>query len=426
MPKNNKDFFKQKKDWSKIKDSLLGCYLPQYFQKVLHTGRPIYYVDCFAGKGRFDDGELGSPLIAMDIRNQRLTSSTASQARLPDAIKFCFIELNHAADLKKNVDSFQCIGGTPEIISGRFEDTIRKKLQDKQGYNVFLYVDPYGIKALDSGLFAELQGYGFNSFEMLINFNSFGFIRDACRVMKVEYDKDEAFQGLEELVEYSPTEFDISDAESIRKSEELLTAIAGGDYWKEIIRGYQRGDYDGYTAEKLFADGYRDYLKTKYKYVLDMPIRMKAEQRPKYRMIHVSQHPAACFLMADNMQRRKDELFFNIRNLQQPSLFDISPAFTSSTEGVVYSYNEIKQILKEYIRDCTEVTRYTKFVADFCNKHGLICDFKMMQEILVELETEGLISIIRDPAITTRGKKSTFWEDSDSKGKKLSIRRIAK
>ncbi len=426
MSRDNRKFFEKKRDWSKIKDSLLGCYLPQYFQKVLRTERPIYYVDCFAGKGKFDDGQLGSPLIAIEIRNQCLESSNARQAKIPGAIKFCFIELNHARDLNKNVNSVSFGNDRPEIISGKFEDHIRNKLQDKQGNNVFLYIDPYGIKALDSGLFAELQQYGFNSFEMLINFNSFGFIRDACRVMKVDYEKDEAFQGLEELVEYAPTEFDISNAESIRKSEELLTAIAGGDYWKDIIRGFQRGEYDGYAAEKLFADGYRDYLKTKYRYVLDMPIRMKAEQRPKYRMIHVSQHPAACFLMADNMQRRKDELFFNVRKLQQPSIFDVSPAYTSSTEGIFYSYEEIKQILKKYIQECAEETRYTVFVADFCNKYGLICDFKMMQEILSEMETEGYISIVRDPALTAFGKKSTFWEDNDSKGKKLSIRRKKK
>ena len=28
-----------------------GDALTQYFQKVLFTHRPIYYVDCFAGKG---------------------------------------------------------------------------------------------------------------------------------------------------------------------------------------------------------------------------------------------------------------------------------------------------------------------------------------------------------------------------------------
>lgn len=41
MAKDQTGFFKEKKEWSKIKDTLLGGYLPQYFQKVLLTKRPI-------------------------------------------------------------------------------------------------------------------------------------------------------------------------------------------------------------------------------------------------------------------------------------------------------------------------------------------------------------------------------------------------
>ncbi len=36
------------------------------------TGRPIYYVDCFAGKGKFEDGNDGFPLIALKIRDKCL------------------------------------------------------------------------------------------------------------------------------------------------------------------------------------------------------------------------------------------------------------------------------------------------------------------------------------------------------------------
>ena len=53
MSKDNSNFFKKQNEWSVIKDKLLGCYLTPYFQKVLRTGKPICYVDCFAGKGMF-------------------------------------------------------------------------------------------------------------------------------------------------------------------------------------------------------------------------------------------------------------------------------------------------------------------------------------------------------------------------------------
>ena len=57
MPKKNDDFFKEKKQWSEVKDELLACYLKPYIQKVINTGKPIVYVDCFAGKGVFEDGK---------------------------------------------------------------------------------------------------------------------------------------------------------------------------------------------------------------------------------------------------------------------------------------------------------------------------------------------------------------------------------
>ena len=67
MAKKNNDFFVEKKAWSVVKDELLGCYFMLYVSKILHTYRPLVYVDCFAGKGKFDDGNPGSPLIALEV-----------------------------------------------------------------------------------------------------------------------------------------------------------------------------------------------------------------------------------------------------------------------------------------------------------------------------------------------------------------------
>ena len=52
-------------------------------------------------------------------------------------------------------------------------------------------------------------------------------------MLNTDYSKDEAFQDLGDLVEYEPTVVSAS-----RNSEELLTRIAGGDYWKDIVRDY--------------------------------------------------------------------------------------------------------------------------------------------------------------------------------------------
>ena len=96
MAKKNDDFFVEKKPWSEVKDQLLGCYLKPYVAKILHTRKPLVYVDCFAGKGKFDDGKQGSPLIALDIMQQGLAASTMDGHL---QIAPAFIYLYYADDL---------------------------------------------------------------------------------------------------------------------------------------------------------------------------------------------------------------------------------------------------------------------------------------------------------------------------------------
>lgn len=131
MAKKNDDFFVEKKPWSKVKDELLGCYLKPYVAKILHTHKPLAYVDCFAGKGKFDDGNPGSPLIALEIFRQGLASTKLDgKARIGAA----FIDLNYASDLERNLSNYNGI----KIVSGAYEDTIEDLLNTKTGYNVFL------------------------------------------------------------------------------------------------------------------------------------------------------------------------------------------------------------------------------------------------------------------------------------------------
>lgn len=414
MSKDNKDFFKKKNEWSEIKDRLLGCYLTPYFQKVLLTRKPIFYVDCFAGKGKFEDGKDGSPLIALRIREECL-SRTSRQDKI-GAVKTCFIDMNYGNELSSNIASISPSYDVPEVIPGKYEDNILKCLQDKQGYNVFLYVDPYGIKALDLSTFEAFKTLGFNTFEMLINFNSFGFFRDACRVMRVDYCNDAALQDLDDLVEYDPTVVDTT-----KQSEDLLSRIAGGDYWKAIVSDFQNGVIDGYQAEQRLSREYKNMLKQRYGYVLDMPIRLKPGQRPKYRMIHVCDHEDGCFLMAQNMQKRKDELFINIQQQGQYSLFDMGTIGASSAEGDTYSREEIADMVEKHISAINADIRITKFLASFVNKYGIVCEFKMVYEILDELKRSGKIDIVRTPELTQNGKPTSFWEEKS--GRQIFIRR---
>lgn len=417
MSKDNSGFFKVKSDWSRIKDKLLGCYLTPYFQKVLATGKTICYVDCFSGKGQFEDGNPGSPLIALQIRDKCL-QQTKMRIDKSSAIETTFIDLNYADDLQVNLAPYNNAYGTPNIVSGKYEEKILDILKSKRDQNVFLYIDPYGIRALDTALFDKFQTYGFNSFEMLINFNSFGFFRDACRVMRVDYKNDAALQNLEDLVEYDPTSVATSD-----RPADMLTNIAGGEYWKAIVQDYKAGKIDGYKAEQRLSTEYKQRLKTRYNYVLDMPIRLKSENRPKYRMIHVCDHEDGCFLMAQNIQNRKEELYTNIQTGGQLSIFDMMPDLSQSVEGEWISRDEVKEKIRASIQNIKYELGITRFIAAFVNDNGLICNFDLIYEILKEFEQEGVISIVRNPAVSEKTKRPLTYM-TEEKNKTVTIRRL--
>lgn len=141
------------------------------------------------------------------------------------SIDMCFIDLNYTSELEMNLREYGDSCWKPIIISGKYEEKIIEILKNKRNYNVFLYIDPYGIQALDSELFDRFSTFAFASFEMLINFISFGFFREACRVLKVDYTKGVALTDLDDLIEYSPIQVD-----SRTKSVELLNKIADGTY----------------------------------------------------------------------------------------------------------------------------------------------------------------------------------------------------
>lgn len=395
MSKKNDDFFVEKKQWSKVKDGLLGCYLKPYVSKILHTHKPLVYVDCFAGKGRFDDGSPGSPLIALEIFR---TSFAA--ARLDDKIQIgaAFIDLNYAGDLKHNLSEYP----NAKIVASSYEEVIDELLETKTGCNVFLYIDPYGIKALDCSKFDAFANGKFNTIELLINMNSFGFIREACNAMGARFRVDE--RGFfDELIEYDPTVLDTTD-----KSIEALNRIAGGEYWKEIIRLYKNKDIDGYKAEEYFSAQYCKRLRNSYRYVLNMPIRIQRRQHPKYRMIHATNHPGGCILMVDNICNRW-EFLNEIQSNGQMNLFE------ENLDNQIIDESQIEEYVKDFFPQYDEWTSLTETEADFFVRFGAICKTGVIAKILRRLEIKQQIKIIRQPKFTEKGKLSIFMTEGHGK-----------
>ncbi len=367
---NTKEFFKTKKEWSVYKDELLCSYILPYFNKVMSTRVPIVYIDGFAGKGKFDDGTKGSPLL---VKERIYQAKNNSNFNTP--IEAYFIEYEHADDLKQNL-----CDSSLHVVQGDYRVKAQEILNQNHRKNIFLYVDPYGIKYLDFNIFANMDTSKFNSVELLLNFNSFGFIREACRVLKVQVDADDAMP-----------DFSLS-TNDIKNDVSNMNLIAHGTYWQNIVEDYNQGKFDIFEAERRFLIKYMQELRKTFAYVCRIPIRFSKSKLSKYQMIFATNNKHGIFLMADSMIACKNEMNLNI-NQRQTSVFDYE-----------HTKDDCAEVLMEEIT--TSYVNVKDLYIGIYHKKGFLYLTKDMNNALKQLEKDGKIEVNRYPALTAKGKPS--------------------
>jgi three-Cys-motif partner protein len=272
------EFFRKKRRWSRYKDLILDYYLEPYLAKVATLGRPILIADCFAGPGRFDDGEAGSPL---------LISGRLAQAQGRGAKVLGFYVEKDPVLHERLVRNTKEAEVPVRIRCGDFRECIGEISSLARDHTVFIYLDP--IRPSDL-LFTDMESvydqlkYG-HSVEVLINFMSTGFLR--------------AVRGLGDQVVRKRTVW--AADESVCRWD----TVAGGSYWQDIVFDRQASNLE--RIERL-AKGYAQRLRERFDWVISYPIREKYEHRfPKYHLVFGSRHPDAIELMNRAMVRARRE-----------------------------------------------------------------------------------------------------------------------
>jgi hypothetical protein len=71
--------------------------------------------------------------------------------------------------------------------------------------------------------------------------------------------------------------------------------------------------------------------------------------------------------------------------------------------------------VKELLESTTDSTRLNKFLADFYNRYGVLCELSRLSSgpgsILKTLEKNGNIEVKRKPDVSLTGKPTTFWQE---------------
>jgi three-Cys-motif partner protein len=350
MSKYTDEFFEGKRSWSHIKDRVLGSYIPAYTAKLATRGQRLLFIDAFAGPGRFEKGEAGSPLLICSAAEK------FAHGRY-DALFINKDKKHH--DL---LDSILREGGyypQAKAIWGDSNEWLRELIPVlKEPNSIFLYMDPYGLGIPFDTLLPFLNRSKNLSTEIMVNL---------CAPI------------LHRLAGREATELDEGTQE---QRHQKLTSILGGDYWKEALltegmsaKRREEIIVKGYMA-RLSENGYLQY--TGY-----CPIQATRDGRTKYYMIFGSPHPDAMILLNDQMLKSFEEFMTQADNAD--TMFaDLSWKDWRDTR-------EIKQIALEYIKRHAGQTREKIWIA-IVRDHFMRFNSSEYKRVTKELLNTGLIN----------------------------------
>lgn len=161
---------------TKAKHQMLNRYLGGWYPILSSFNGRIVFLDGFAGRGRYNDGSDGSPLIAL-----RCLLDHSYFHRMRGEFVFYFIEANqeNAESLKREIDAFKASRAPwpgsvkVNVVNAKFDVTASSMLeylreQKSDMAPTFAFVDPFGYSGLPMDLLADLLSYPRS--EVFVNF----------------------------------------------------------------------------------------------------------------------------------------------------------------------------------------------------------------------------------------------------------------
>jgi three-Cys-motif partner protein len=162
---------------TKAKHDMLASYLDGWFPILSSWNGRVLFFDGFAGRGRYNDGSEGSPLVAL----RRLISHRSFPQMSHREFVFYLVEADteNAESLDREIEAFK-VAHAPWpanvktlVVNDKFDVTAAALIEQLREQRrrlapTFAFVDPFGYSGLPMNLLAELLNYSRS--EVFVNF----------------------------------------------------------------------------------------------------------------------------------------------------------------------------------------------------------------------------------------------------------------
>ncbi len=254
-------FFVSKQAAAVFKHKLLSVYFPKFAGKAgsNEVDNRLVYVDTHAGRGAYDDGTAGSPLL--------IAQSAAGMAQRQ--IDCVFIEKNRSNHARLTQVLTDQVGTRVpwQAWRGRASERIAEAVEYAGDAPLFVFIDPYGkapsLDAVAAVLNRPRRGYGSKT-EVLLNFIS-GAVGRTGGYLHIE----------------EPTQQQLTTLANLDKT-------LGGLWWREVYLSSETVS----EAVQAIGRGYAVRVKEKTDATWSMiSVRNRAHNKPLYWLVHFTRHP---------------------------------------------------------------------------------------------------------------------------------------
>jgi three-Cys-motif partner protein len=271
-------FFVSRQAAAVFKHKLLASYFPKFAGKAgsTETDRRLAYVDTHAGRGVYDDGTPGSPLLiartALGMKEQR-------------RIDCLFVERSPRNYKHLNEVLTQELGNsvTWAAVQGTAHDHLNRAIDFAGNSPLFMFVDPYGLGPSFHEVVRILQrkraGFGQKT-EVLLNFISGAFARAGAA---------------------ANPEKDVRNREATLRH---LDSVLGGPEWRDI---YLTAETPAAAAAQIAKEYARSIEEVTGCRSSVIPVRNRAQREPVYWLVHFTFHPDGVYWMRESAGRASAE-----------------------------------------------------------------------------------------------------------------------
>lgn len=294
-------FFHGLADWSRWKHAILNKYLHVWVNHMQIRSKTLAYIDTCAGAGSYGTGEDGSPVLAAKWNDAWLH---AQGARL--VVIACEADPTNFASLQRALIPWS--SRTPPeaiVIQSAFGDAFEGLLDATRSVPTFLFVDPYGMRAITADQLSPLLG-----------------------------DSKQNRERTEILIRVDPVLL-ARFSGWLPKKERSAKAEKTAAAFRELLKGFQISDEkmryleqeNVYDRDSVLLDEYLRVLNERFDYVTPIPIRPKYDAAPKYMLVHGTDSEHGVAKMNDILSTTEDELYRDTEKRReapgQASLFDL-------------------------------------------------------------------------------------------------------